>query len=293
VGVAQTFCVSVANREIVIMMSWRGFAVLGLMLAANAGCVRPAPPRSNIRLALPNTTAAAAPTSPSSGVRATERVPSTQPVPPKVENPKLTVTPEAGVVSGQVRWEGPLPGDAGPRMRVEADGGVANAVLWIVKAPKPAVAGPGAVEVIDQQRGQLTPRLRLGLVGTRLKLTTSDEKANIRANGAAEFAVSPRPQKPQERKLDKAGLVRLESELDPAATAHVWVFDHLCFDATDEKGHFRLRETLPPGKYELVLWHEGWRPGAAPVEKRATIEVGADKGVGIDWVLKGQDGEKN
>jgi hypothetical protein len=50
---------------------------------------------------------------------------------------------------------------------------------------------------------------------------------------------------------------------------------HPYYAITDEDGKFRLDE-VPPGRYRLVVWHEGVTgEGGAAVERRLTVTVRA------------------
>jgi hypothetical protein len=40
--------------------------------------------------------------------------------------------------------------------------------------------------------------------------------------------------------------------------AELLVVPHPYYAVTDESGHFELTD-VPPGKYEIVAWHEGWK----------------------------------
>jgi hypothetical protein len=40
--------------------------------------------------------------------------------------------------------------------------------------------------------------------------------------------------------------------------AEVLVVPHPYYTVTDESGRFKLKD-VPPGEYEIVAWHEGWK----------------------------------
>ena len=40
--------------------------------------------------------------------------------------------------------------------------------------------------------------------------------------------------------------------------AEIFVIDHPYYAVTDESGKFEVTD-VPPGDYELVAWHEGWK----------------------------------
>jgi hypothetical protein len=49
----------------------------------------------------------------------------------------------------------------------------------------------------------------------------------------------------------------------------VLVVNHPYYAITDEHGEFRLTN-VPPGEYEIVAWHEGWRVA----REEAVLDVG-------------------
>lgn len=50
--------------------------------------------------------------------------------------------------------------------------------------------------------------------------------------------------------------------------AEVLVVPHPYYTVTDESGRFELRD-VPPGEYEIVAWHEGWKV----VRQKAAFDV--------------------
>src|SRR5262245_40196214 len=80
-------------------------------------------------------------------------------------NPALTFNPEAGVLSGWVRWEGNLPeatppsaDQPGQRLQVNGDNrGVADAVIWLSNPPeqRPAIAAEPVT--LHQRDGEFQP----------------------------------------------------------------------------------------------------------------------------------------
>lgn len=59
-------------------------------------------------------------------------------------------------------------------------------------------------------------------------------------------------------RFDRPGIVRVFCEIHSHMSAFVLVFNHRYFDTTDPDGRYRL-DSIPPGMYNVVAWHEGER----------------------------------
>jgi Carboxypeptidase regulatory-like domain len=61
------------------------------------------------------------------------------------------------------------------------------------------------------------------------------------------------------RNMPTAGLANVRCNGGHAwMNAEILVVPHPYYTVTDESGRFRLVD-VPPGKYEIVAWHEGWK----------------------------------
>jgi hypothetical protein len=273
------------------MSRWHRKVAIGLLVVLMIGCGRPASRRAGIRLSVPPSTgettvvpSAEEPTPPV-GVPTAEALP--LPLPGATV---ITTTPEAGAITGQLRWEGVVQ-PASSRLRIHTENqGIADAVVWLAEAPSTPVA---AREVeLYHSKPSFRPRVLLVPRGSTLKMLSTDPKGAFQAHGAATFTCTAEPRKPQSRTLDQVGHLIVRSDADPGMTAHVWVFDHNYVALTDANGHFRLPD-VSPGKYRAVLWHEGWRDnGPAEVVKTVTVELGKGQGAHIEFSLTERDAER-
>lgn len=191
-----------------------------------------------------------------------------------VENP--------GTIAGMVKWQGPVPkipklpitknaDICDPngqktrdleRLEVEADGGVANTVVYLKDITKgKAMDLPDARQHLDQRTCRYFPHIMLVSQGGNLQIKSSDPILHtVHMMGAASNNV-PFPFQNQYLPvtLRRSGVVDLKCN-----AGHVWmnaevlVVKHPYYAVTDEHGYFKLTD-VPPGEYEIEAWHEGWR----------------------------------
>jgi hypothetical protein len=287
------------------MSRWHPVLAGTLALALAAGCSRhvPAPPgggaegKSKSPLAI----------NPQSADQAAGSEKKRPAKPRRPANPAVSATREAGVISGRVRWQwappalaDTIPAAAGqtvlvngekvparpsPRLRVSADDrGIAGAVVWLENPPPDEAADPGDDPEVRQREGDFHPHVQAARTGARLRLASADDRADFRATGALSFSVPLSRGKQEFRPLNRAGLVEVRSEVYPWASAYLWVFGHRYYATTGGDGRFRL-PAVPPGKYQLVLWHEGWR-APDPLGAKVTVTLGKDEGRSVEWTLK-------
>ncbi|MBU21670.1 MAG: hypothetical protein CL476_00955 [Acidobacteria bacterium] len=139
---------------------------------------------------------------------------------------------------------------------VDAEGGLANAVVTVVGLTAPAEAPP--IEVSNE--GCLfRPRVQVSRPGGAIDLTSVDNVLHTShayaEDGRSLFNIAiPMAGLTIRRQLTARGLVRL------ACDTHTWMrgFIMASVDRTavsEADGSFRL-DGVPPGTYELRFWHE-------------------------------------
>jgi plastocyanin len=57
-------------------------------------------------------------------------------------------------------------------------------------------------------------------------------------------------------RFDRPGVVRVFCDIHSHMSAFILVFSHRYFAMTDAEGHYRI-DTIPPGTYTVVAWHDG------------------------------------
>jgi Polysaccharide lyase family 4, domain II len=189
---------------------------------------------------------------------------------------------QAGTITGTVKWSGPLPHiavfpiDKDPqicdpdskktrdleRLIVGPENGVANTVVFLkdISRGKPLEI-PEARGFLDQKRCRYEPHILLVPANGPLALKSSDAVLHtVHMDGAATYNLPfPFTDRTITRNMPTAGLVNVRCNGGHSwMNAEILVVSHPYYAVTDESGSFELTD-VPPGKYEIVAWHEGWK----------------------------------
>lgn len=189
----------------------------------------------------------------------------------------------AGSVSGTVRLTGAAPksrlidmsadpncrelaGRKVPSQEVVAGrrGELANVFVRLEGEGLAAAAGPPPEQpVVIEQRGCIYyPRMAGARVGQTLKVINGDEVIhNVRSvsEAGSDFNIG-QPYAGMEFDFELEApepMLRLRCDMHPWMHAFIGVVTHRWFAVTGEDGRYELAG-VPPGTYELVLWHESF-----------------------------------
>ena len=187
-----------------------------------------------------------------------------------------------GTITGTVKWSGPLPHIAGfpinkdpeicdpeshktrdlERLIVGPQGGVANTVVFLknISSGK-AMDVPVPRRFLDQKHCRYEPHILLVPKDGLLQMKSSDATLHtVHMDGAATYNLPfPFTNQVVSRTMPSVGLVNLKCNGGHAwMNAEMLVIPHPYYAVTDESGRFELTD-VPPGEYELVAWHEGWK----------------------------------
>lgn len=162
-----------------------------------------------------------------------------------------------GEIAGNVKWPGA--------------GDYSNVVVYAEKVPKAPVSPPKKPVVLDQIRLSFVPHVLPVVVGTTVSFPNSDEVGhNVYSSSPAKrfnLGVYPRGVVRQVT-FDKPGEVVLLCNVHEQMSAYVLVLETPYYVVTRKDGNYRLGQ-LPPGKYIVTAWQEGFQSVAHPVELKS------------------------
>ncbi len=161
-------------------------------------------------------------------------------------------------------------------------GGLANVFVRLEGTGLAAAAGPAAAKtVLIEQRGCIfLPRMVGARAGQTLRVVNLDDAYhNVRSVSEAgdDFNIS-QPFSGMEfdfRLAAEQKMLRLRCDAHPWMRAFVGVVGHPWFAVTAEDGRFELAG-VPPGSYEVELWHERFGTLRGPVSVAAGAVATAD-----------------
>lgn len=189
---------------------------------------------------------------------------------------------DGGNIRGSVKWQGALPHLVSSeinkdqqicdplgqkhrdleRLLISPTGGVSNTVVYLRNISKgKAMDLPAQRRFLDQKNCRYEPHILLVPAQATLTVRDSDPLLHtVQMSGSADYNL-PFVREGQEitRPMTREGIVSLHCN-----AGHVWmngemiVARHPYYAVTDQDGNFELTD-VPPGDYEIVAWHEGWK----------------------------------
>lgn len=221
-----------------------------------------------------------------------------------------------GSIAGVVSWRRPPPAAAtlpapscdarvaNDSLLVDEGGRVANAVVWLadIRRGRPLLSLAAATMyqrrlqiggLLERRGCRFAPHVQIvAPIGGVLELVHGDPgRARIvgeRPGAGEAFAVELAGRGARATVLlDRHGPVRVRA--GDGGDAWVVVAGHPYYAVTDERGRFELPD-VPPGRYELVVWHEPVTQDdgapSEPVVVRRAVTVRADRRTAVDVALR-------
>jgi hypothetical protein len=160
--------------------------------------------------------------------------------------------------------------------------GLGDVVVWLSDIRRGRALPLGRRGELELDHCQLTPRIVTVLAGGTLNLRSSDAmdvRLQIGSQSTGETLETVPFNDygqivPVSKPLTDVGQLIVSSDTHPWARAYVNVFDHPYFALTPLAGTFTL-DSVPPGRYHLVAWHERY----GRVEQEVVVEAGKDASV--------------
>ncbi len=166
---------------------------------------------------------------------------------------------------------------------ISKGGGVKNAVVYIenIKSGKPLKKKD--IELI-QEKCEFKPRVIVTSVGSTLTVINHDNVTH-EANGVLNFILVFLFKQHKKGDKDKvtfkgSGIVEITCNIHSWMKAWIVIVDNPYYQVTDSKGYFKITD-IPPGKYRVKMWHEGF--GTLVKE----VEVKAGKATKLNFEIKG------
>ncbi len=199
---------------------------------------------------------------------------------PFADSGKYRVIPLAAIgrIAGTVEFEGPAPVDSVVHVTTDVDlcgatlvditvehrgPRLANAVVWLEGLTAGKRMPVARRYDITTAGCRVLPRVQAATAGGTLDVRNDDDGSHIARftswPGGEPLATVPETESgavvPSPTVLAKPGLVLVRCDLHPWSRGWVAVFGHPYFTTSDVNGAFTI-DSVPPGRYCLVVWHE-------------------------------------
>jgi hypothetical protein len=184
---------------------------------------------------------------------------------------------DGGTISGEVKFQGEPPAPAklavtkdnevcgkektSPDLVVGADKGVQNVVVRIKDIPKgKKMEVPTTNPTFDQKGCEYHPHVLAFPAGSTIDILNSDgilHNVHTTSSANPSFNVAqPKFKKKIEKKVEKPEMP-IKVQCDAHGWMHAWWIsqEHPYYAVTDASGAFKIAD-VPPGDYEVELWHE-------------------------------------
>ncbi|MGH7321744.1 MAG: carboxypeptidase regulatory-like domain-containing protein [Candidatus Rokuibacteriota bacterium] len=183
---------------------------------------------------------------------------------------------DGGVVVGRVRFQGePVKGDPVPvrknidvcgeskpfqALLVGADKGVRNTVVYlegVERGKKPADFE------LDNAKCLFVPHVSAVMVGAKVRVKNADPILHNTHGFVDRLTVFniALPYRDQvvdiTQRIKKVGVIEVQCDAHTHMRAWIVVRDNPYVAVSDDSGQFRIAD-VPPGRYKVVAWHEGW-----------------------------------
>ena len=159
-----------------------------------------------------------------------------------------------------------------------------NTIVYVKKAEAEFLP-PDSAAVMDQVNLEFRPHVLPIVVGTQVDFLNSDEvlhnvfTPNV-CGGQLDLGTWPKGEKRSYVFKEEGCVSVMLCNVHPEMEAWVLVLQNPYYAAVSEDGSY-LIENVPPGKYELIAWHERFKSQNMIIEVPVTGTVNAD--ISLSW----------
>ncbi len=157
---------------------------------------------------------------------------------------------------------------------ISEKGGLANSVIYVNEEAKEKFNAEGINAIMDQKEETYIPHVLAVLQGTTVDFLNSDNilhNVHTYLDGETVFnRAMPVYKKKSSKVFDVPGIVSVACDVHPHMQAYIYVLENPYFAVSNEGGLFVIKD-VPPGTYEIKLWHERLNK-----ELSTTVQVKAD-----------------
>jgi hypothetical protein len=208
----------------------------------------------------------------------------------------------SGSLTGTIRLDGqpprdtttitidqPICGTTPEPATVATAKGVSNAIVWIADVKTGKEFPVEKRSELASEKCLLDPRVQGVVVGTTMNVFNEDRLIHklVFIRGAHD-TLTKMPffnngqMVASERIATQPGIVEVRCALHPWTRGYIAVFDHPYFAVTDANGAFKI-DSLAPGTYKMMVWHEGMtQPAAQQVQVAANGTAKADLAIRVE-----------
>jgi len=207
------------------------------------------------------------------------------------------VVKDGATIRGAIKVEGKLPKLAPPEITkykeickgvpnetliVGPNRGLRYAVVTLEGIAKGKAVERETVHELDNVGCRFSPHVQAASVGQFVLLKNSDPILHAAhaffAGDQPQFNVGLYPGRTSRKPLVAAGLVKVRCELHPWMSAYIVVTEHPYYAVSDIYGEYEIND-VPPGVYQLKLWHET----LGTQQKRIEIKPAVTHKIDFTW----------
>lgn len=167
------------------------------------------------------------------------------------------------------------------KLQTGRNGGVKNAVVYLQKISEGKPFDKGKKYFLDQKDCRYKPHVMVLPYGSSLEIVNSDpvlHNVHVSELGSSRMSVVNIAQPIRgQRSVIQASQIRKPGFFvatcdagHPWMNAYIIVAEHPYYAVTDADGNYMI-EDVPPGEYNLVMWHEGVRVTKVDTDRGKTV----------------------